>query len=244
VGLSKVLLVPDVHVPYHDVRAWDLMLRAGAVLKPTHVVVLGDMLDCAAISAHSKDPTRIARFKEEVAAGRKALEQLSALGARKKMFVEGNHEFRLPRYLRDHAPELVDMVSLPDLLRLKETGWQYVPYRSYAKVGLLHVTHETGHAGANAHVKALNDFQDNVAIGHVHRMGITYAGNAKGKPHVGASFGWLGDVKQIDYMHRVKANRDWMLGFGIGYLESSGVIHLQAVPIIDYKCVVEGRLVT
>lgn len=168
------------------------------------------------------------------------------MGAEKHDFVEGNHEYRLPRYLQEKAPELADLdeLTIPNLLQLDGGGWNYVPYREFHKVGKLHVTHETGKAGATAHVSAMNDFQDNVVIGHTHRMGVSYAGNAKGHPHVGAMFGWLGDKSKVDYMHKIKANRDWMLGFGVGYLEPNGIIHLQAVPIINYKVVVEGKLVT
>ncbi len=40
--LRRVLFIPDCHVPYHDAKAWRLMLAAAKVLKPDVVVVLGD----------------------------------------------------------------------------------------------------------------------------------------------------------------------------------------------------------
>jgi len=60
--------------------------------------------------------------------------------------------------------------------------------------------------------------------------------------HVGASFGWLGDYRRIDYRHRMRACRDWVLGFGVGYLLPSGVVFVVPVPIINYSAVVEGQL--
>jgi hypothetical protein len=69
-------------------------------------------------------------------------------------------------------------------------------------------------------------------------MNFRVEGNAKGVPHVGASFGWLGDVEKVDYMHRIRANRDWVLGFGVGVVRENGVIHLQPVPIVQYSCMV------
>lgn len=45
-------------------------------------------------------------------------------------------------------------------------------------------------------------------------------------------------------MYKVKANRDWALGFGMGYLRENGFVYLQPVPIVEYSCVVEGRLFT
>ncbi len=64
-----------------------------------------------------------------------------------------------------------------------------------------------------------------------------------GKSHVGASFGWLGDLSKADYMTRVSAMRNWRLGFGFGEMEDNGTVHLHAVPIIDYRCIVNGRLI-
>jgi hypothetical protein len=45
-------------------------------------------------------------------------------------------------------------------------------------------------------------------------------------------------------MHEAKS-AEWVHGFGVGYLEpQSGVVHLQPVPIVHGKCVVNGRLFT
>jgi hypothetical protein len=58
-------------------------------------------------------------------------------------------------------------------------------------------------------------------------------------------FGWLGDVSKITYAHRIQAMRDWMLGFGIAYLEPrTGYVHMQPVAIVGYRCVVGGKLFT
>lgn len=218
------------------------MLGAMKWWKPDALNVLGDFADFYSVSAHSKSPDRANVLEGELAAVNYALDKLDALGAKEKHFVAGNHEDRLTRYLQDKAPELFGIVSIPELFKLKSRGWTYTPYKQSRKQGEISITHDCGGAGANAHVKAGDTFQGNVVIGHVHRMAVTYSGNALGKTHVAASFGWLGDVEAIDYMHRVSALRSWNLGFGIGYQEASGVVHLQAVPIIDYSLVLEGRL--
>jgi len=70
-------------------------------------------------------------------------------------------------------------------------------------------------------------------------------GNANGDRHVSAMFGWLGDVEEIDYMHRVKAMKDWSLGFGIGYLDTAtDIVYVIPVPIIKGTCLIEGKLIT
>ncbi len=68
-------------------------------------------------------------------------------------------------------------------------------------------------------------------------------GDATGKYRVGAQFGWLGDVKQVDYMQRIKASRRWTLGFGIGYRDTdTNIVYLVPCPIVNYTVCIHGRL--
>lgn len=246
--LERLLICPDVHVPYHDKRAWALMLKVAAKFDPDTLVTMGDFADFYCVSSHSKDPRRVNKLGWEIKQCNVALDQLDAIPRkvrkkRRRVFVAGNHEDRLERYLMDKAPELFDAVEIPKLFLLGERGWEYVPYKESIKIGKVNFTHDTGKAGANAHVEALNDFQDNVAIGHTHRIGYAVKGNAKGVAHVGAMFGWLGDEKKANYMHQIKARRDWAKGFGVGYIDSATkCTYLTPVPIVNYTCVVEGNL--
>lgn len=242
--LEKILFIPDCHVPYHDKNAFNLMLKAAEVFKPDHVIILGDFADFYGVSSHSKDPNRALRLVEEVADVKAALDRVKALGAKTNTFVAGNHEDRLERYLRDKAPELFNFISIPKILELKEKGFAYTPYKQSHRIGKMNVTHDAGTAGRYAHYKSLDTFQHNVIIGHTHRLGYAVEGNAQGERHVTAMFGWLGDVKEIDYMHQVKAAKDWTLGFGIGYLEpKSGTVYLTPVPIVKGTCLIEGQLI-
>lgn len=241
--LEKILFIPDCHIPYEDKRAYDLMLKVAKDMKPDHLIILGDYADFYAVSSHSKDPNRMLKFDKEVEATKRRLDELKALKVKNKVFIAGNHENRLERYLMDKAPELYNMVTIPELFKLKEKGFRYVPYKSDYKLGKLYLTHDCGNAGRFAHNKALDTYQHNIIIGHTHRLGYSVEGNADGERHLGAMFGWLGDVREVDYMHRVKAARDWALGFGIGYLDkSTGYIYVTPIPIVDYSVVVDGKL--
>lgn len=240
--LKKVLFIPDTHVPYHDERAFDLMLEAASAWKPDTINILGDFMDCWSISSHSKAADRSFNLQEEVTAANLCLDFVDQLGAREKHYVSGNHEDRLIRYINDKAPELFGLVDLPKLLNLKKRGWTWTPYKESRLQGKLHVTHDCGSSGPNAHVQARATFESNVIMGHTHRLAVSYGGNAQGKSKVGMMCGWLGDANAADYMFKIKALRDWSLGFGIGYQEASGVVHLQPVPIVDYKVVLEGKL--
>lgn len=243
--LEKILIVPDAHHPYVDKNAWALMLKAAKQFKPQHVVIMGDFADCYTVSSHSKLPERALKLKEEIEATKTALDQIKAIGAKNNVFIAGNHEDRLIRYLQDRAPELFDFISIPQILELKEKGFKYVPYKQSYKLGKMNFTHDTGVAGRYAHYKALETFQHNVIIGHTHRIGYAVEGNANGERHLTAQLGWLGDLESIDYMHQVKAKKDWSHGFGTGHMDTkTGVVYVTPIPIINGTCLVEGELIS
>lgn len=238
-----MLIVPDTHRPYHDKRAWRLMLKVARSLKPHTIVCIGDLADFYSVSSHSKDPGRVHTLDEELADVQVAFDELDALGAKDKRFVAGNHEDRLTRYLQDKAPELFGVVSIPALFRLKERGWAYTPYKSHTKLGKAYFTHDVGVAGRNATFKAMDTYQHTVITGHAHRLQYVVEGNAVGEYKLSAQFGWLGDASKIDYMHRAKVNMNWALGFGVGYHDTAtGVVYLTPVPIVRYSCVFEGKV--
>jgi predicted phosphodiesterase len=241
--LQTLLIVPDCHVPYEDRRAFELMLEAGRRLKPHTVVLLGDFADFYSVSSHSKNPERARDLAFEVEKVHERLRDVRALGARRLVYIAGNHEDRLSRYLMDKAPELFGTVKLEEVLGLKALGFEYVPYRRAARVGKLNLTHDVGNSGATAHTRASALFGGNVVIGHTHRLAYAVQGDAQGDAHVAAMFGWLGDRAQVDYLHAVQAAQ-WAHGFGVGYLEpDTGVVHVVPVPIVRGRCVVEGQLV-
>lgn len=218
------------------------MLKAAKEFKPNVIVLIGDYLDCAAISDHSRGVQQLAGFRAELADGLVGLSELNELGAKHKYYIAGNHEDRLRRYLNDHAGELDNIIDIPNLLRLEEQNYLYVPYKSYATIGKVYLTHDVGVAGRYAAYRALDDFEHSVVTGHAHRMCYVVEGNATGERKVSAMFGWLGDSKQASYMHEHKMH-DWALGFGVGYHDTkTGIVYMSPIPIVNYTCVVEGKL--
>jgi len=239
VSSSKVLFVPDTHVPYHDKRAWALMLKAARGWQPDQVVVLGDLVDFFAVSFHPKPPSRRQNLEYEIESLVEVLGELDTLGAKRRVYVSGNHEHRLQRYLTQNAPALYNMLQLEEILKLKDKGWLWVPYMKHTKVGSAYVTHDFGDHGVNAHNKARQTMNADAVIGHTHRMAMHYHSQADGTTTVGAMFGHMLDIESVDYMHRARTHA-WQLGFGIGHITSDGKTHMHGVPIVNYRCVVDG----
>jgi UDP-2,3-diacylglucosamine pyrophosphatase LpxH len=235
---------PDLHDPFHDKRAWKLNLIVTEERAPMIYIILGDFMDCYSISSHQKNPDVRLLLIDEIASANARLDEIEQrlpTGV-EKHFIQGNHEERLDRYIAQRAPDLFGMVTTPEILNLKKRGWKYTPYRRHVKIGQVYYTHDTGKAGASAHIQAERAFSDNAVIGHTHRMAYTIASNSRGAPHVAAMFGWLGNINAAEYMHQINARRDWTLGFGTGWMvPRTGVTYLQPHPIIDYTCCVDGQ---
>lgn len=239
--LKRVLFIPDAHTPYHDKRALEGLL-IGRILPAFDwdtICILGDWWDNYSISSHTKTPTREGSWKKESQVGKNLLQQIGSYPARRRILIKGNHERWLEKLLSEKTPalyeEVMDKTNHPK-------GWEVVEYMESTEIGKLHITHDLGYSGMQSTQQSLTACGDNIIIGHNHNMTYVVRGNAKGECHVGASFGWLGDYRRIDYRHRMRARRDWVLGFGVGYVLSSGVVFVVPVPIINYSAVVEGRL--
>lgn len=247
--LRPMLIVSDAHRPFHDQRAWDLMMEVGRDLKPQNIVSIGDFADFYSVSSHSKDPSRVNQLDKELEDVKGGLDELEALDAEDYDYIEGNHEDRLKRYLQDKAPELFGVMDTASLLDLNNRGWRFTPYKDFIEIGKVHYTHDVGVAGRNAVYKALEKFMHSVVTGHTHRLQYVVEGTATGESKLSAMFGWLGDASKVDYMHRVNVNTNWALGFGVGYMHpDTGVNYLVPVPIVkagsQYSVMVNGRLYT
>lgn len=237
--LKKLLFCPDVHAPYHDERAVSLVEQVINEWQPDTFVDLGDWADNLSATGHKSTRTFFKNVKKELEQAETRLESLTR-GISERHFVIGNHETRLERFIAEKAPELDGLVNIEDLLGLGK--WTSVtPYNETLKLGKLNITHDVGKAGQNAHRSAAQSYMASAVIGHTHRMGYDVIGRQAGPPVVAAMFGWLGDYRKVEYLHRAEAKR-WPLGFGIGRMEPSGVVHVTPVPIVNYAACVEGVL--
>jgi predicted phosphodiesterase len=237
--VKKILFIPDTHAPFQDERAVRVVEHVVNDWQPEIIVVLGDWLDNLAVSGH--EPTKVLErnLKREVRAAATRLEGLTR-GVEQRHFVMGNHETRLERFIAKKAPELAGMLEVEDMLELHK--WTSVTqYNETLRLGKLNITHDVGKAGQNAHRSAAQSYMGSTIIGHTHRMGYDVIGRQAGPPVVAAMFGWLGDYRAVEYLHRAEAKR-WPLGFGVGRMEASGVVHVTPVPIVNYKACVEGVL--
>lgn len=241
-NLTKVLICPDVHLPYHHKQSWETFLEVARKWKPDKLVILGDAVDFDEVSSYIKDPNERMPFDLEVAMSNSELDKIGALKIPDVTFCEGNHEYRLARYLAERAPELAGIVSAKKLLKIQERGWKWVKYGHHTTIGKLHFAHDVGYSGDNAAKQSLTAFGGNIVFGHTHRAVGHYVSTINGERHVAWTLGWLGNPECISYKTRSRVLRENQHGFGIAYVrKNDGVSWVHFVPIIKGTACVEGK---
>ena len=223
---------------------WKIVLKIAKDLDFHGCIIMGDFGDFYCISSHAKVPYRSKGLKWEVEQiNDLGLDALDAISFKEKIFIEGNHEDRLFRYLQHNAPELWGMTSTKEALYLDQRSWKFVPYRSHIKIQNHYFTHEIGKCGEMAHKQALGEFERSVSIGHTHHYGQWHKNDIDGTPRFGTHFGWLGDLREADYMHDAKKKKHWLNGLGIGYeIPKQKYFYAQPIPFIHQTAIVEGKL--
>lgn len=247
--IERVLVCPDIHIPYHDEKAWETFLRAIQAYKPDRLVFLGDGADCYEISEFAKDPRRKHNFFSEMEAVNVEYDRISRLQTSLGFEVDyllGNHEDRLNRLIAKRAPELHGFTSIDKILRFAERGWRWHAYGEQIQIGKIFLAHDYGPSGGRAVSQALAATGHSVLFGHTHRAQVEYSGTTDGQRHVGMSCGWLGkyDSLAFSYARRWKAKKEWTHAFASLEVErGTGHGYAQLHPIIDGHVLIGGQLV-
>lgn len=64
--MTKTVFISDLHVPYHDLLAWNKTIRFIKDFKPDTIINLGDFVDFYGISRFDKEPSRIDSLQNEI----------------------------------------------------------------------------------------------------------------------------------------------------------------------------------
>jgi hypothetical protein len=222
-----VVIANDFQVPFHDERALGLFKRFLKRDKPRWLVLNGDFQDFWEISSFDLVPRAGKAFLEEIAIGRRILRSFRQLLPKARItWLEGNHEFRLRKYLLANAPELQGLpgLTVPDLFRLKDLKIDYVPCHpgaskftdNFIRVGNLYVGHwdRVARQGGYAAKGLVEDKGVSVLQGHTHRFGAHARTTVDGRVLLGIeNFSMC--RRNVGYV----AQPNWQVGFSVVYLE-------------------------
>lgn len=237
---EKVVVLSDVHAPYHDKKTYSTMMRFVKDQKPSMVVLIGDVVDMYSVSRFDKDPRRANNLQEEFDVAHRLLRRLrEAAGEDARIvYIKGNHEERLVSYLKRH-PELYGLrdLTIERQLRLDRLGIEYRDELFHRGVFLF--THGRRY-GIYSSRWELEDNGVSGMSGHTHRVSTFMKRNRAGSLswyHVGH----MADVEQVDY----NAFPNWQQGVGIVYFNKRRPeFHAEALVINDHKFVYDGKLYT
>lgn len=227
------ILIPDMHVPYHNEKALDAVLKfANDIRSKLHTFCIkGDFYDFVSLSQHGvKNPRLHTLLIDELQEGLCVFDYIHEKVkkiSKKRVFIQGNHEYRFERFVRNKAVELTSLVSLEDYLFRGERKdqWEYAPYTKnqlYMLEGTtLGIRHEPYGSSTQASIK--NGMID-LNHGHDHRIHKTILKNASGRYIEASSDGWLGDHKSpaVDYLKKFST---WSEGFGLVAVTDTSWFH-------------------
>ena len=245
-----IVIANDFHVPFHDKKALKLLERFLRDQKPDVFVINGDFLDMWEISQFDRQPKVGKTIQEEIKEGKKILNRFRAILPNTKIiYVEGNHEFRLRKYLIKAAPQLYGFpgLSVTDFLDLKKLNITYKAIQegatrfsdSWVRMGDLYVGHwnkVNKHAGYTA--KSLLDEKGvSLVQGHTHKYGVSSRRYVDGKMLVGVENFCL---CRLDPHYVNKPS--WSQGFSVVYRKRGSLrFHLYPIAFVGYKFFFDGK---
>lgn len=235
--LTKVVVLPDMHIPEHDERALNCVKSFVDYYKPDVLVYLGDTMEMSSVSHwDNKYPSFL---KDELNKTREIMSMFNHV--KQKVFLVGNHENWLEQYLVSHVPEILSVVkdsmefNMKTLLKLHD--YTLVPYNDVLKIGHAHFVHGL-YCQANHAKKHLETFGANVYYGHTHDIQAHSATSIYGI-HEAMSLGCLRKLN-AGFLNNKPSN--WIHAFGVFEFLKDGQYSRYVPTIINGKFSFNGKL--
>jgi len=152
---KRLLVMSDIHIPYHNINAITAVLDFAKKEKPDAVLLNGDTLDFFQLSRFVKDPKKRS-FAHELKAFKEFMDVLKKTLNAKIYFKIGNHEERYEHFLWTKAGELegVDEFELENIIKARAEGIEFIKDKRIMKAGGLNIIH--GHEFSSGFFSPVN----------------------------------------------------------------------------------------
>ena len=120
---NSVLVISDLHIPYHHQHAFDFLKALKAKYKPDLIVNIGDELDCHAISMHDSNPD-LYSAGDELRHSRVYIKELEKIFPQMKI-VHSNHSSLVYRRALKYGLPKDYLRSYNEFLGVGD-GWEWV----------------------------------------------------------------------------------------------------------------------
>jgi len=234
------VVLSDVHVPFQDKSVCRMALAFIREHRPATVHLLGDIGDFYSVSRFDKDPSRKEDLQQDLDATRDFLAEVREAAPRARViYSEGNHEFRLRRYLRSEAKALAMLrdLRIEKLLGFDELRIRFQPHDRPYRVGSLLFTHgqlarKWSGASARGHFER---FGTCCIHGHTHRLGAFYHRDI-GDTYVAHENGCLCNLNP-DYV----TAPDWQSGWSVVWSQRD-YFHVEQIAVVKGRFNYHGKM--
>lgn len=253
--MKRCVVLPDIHFPLHNKKAVSVAMKFVKWFKPDIVVLGGDALEMGPADHWAKEKCNLRKsegqrlLRDYQDFDKEILTPLERMCPRaRKVYLGGNHEIWAER-LVDEFPALEGFVEVENALRLKERGWEWIPYlvkqrhggihKGILKIGKLTIVH--GEYTNKYHAaKTADSFMKSVLYFHTHDLQVFTKVTVEDPNdfHTCSSGGCLSD-RSPQYMWG-RPNR-WVHAFAVIYFQDNGNFNLYIPVIIKGKFIFAGR---
>ena len=244
--LRCALVIPDCHRPFHSRRAYALMLEVAAFVNPDEIVLQGDYADFYSVSRHLKDPRVATLLQQEIDSVNQGLDELDKyFPTAKKVYIEGNHEARLEKYLVEKAPGVFGVTECRELFGVtRRPLWSYHEFGRAQSYRILNSDLYVRHRPlSNNPIGGLRKALVSYCYVDIHKIEEAQIVGLDGKTRIAFCPGWLGDVRHrvFDYM---PSTPQWQWGFALVTVEGTQkTFHHDIIQIKDnHTCVFRGKV--
>jgi len=252
---KRILVFNDVHMPFHDSKlitsnAKGLVLDVAKDIQVDHIIINGDLVDFYDINSHGPShPDVKQKLEDELNMGRDFFEALRERFKCRITFIAGNHENRLDRFIMNNAPNFWNLFRLEKYFNLEKLDIEYLEYNDAYRIydSNLYVQHSPPSYGVNgARTSLLKKIGSSNIWGCTHRAQHSCVSGHGNEVYHAWFNGWLGSTTETIEHKRVfsyaKGHENWQQCFTIINLLNDVEYHVQQVPIVNHRCVVDGAL--
>lgn len=173
---NNILLISDLHIPYHNISAITIALDYGKAQKVNTIFINGDLIDMHQVSRFEHDVKKRS-IKQEFDATKEFLKQLRKSFPKASIYwLKGNHCVRWEKFLHAKVREIWDddYFYLEERLQLNQVKVTILDDKVLVKAGKLSITH--GHhifkgvfTPVNPSRGAFLKAKQSLIVGHLHR---------------------------------------------------------------------------
>ena len=216
---EQILFVSDLHIPFHNMGAVRELFKDIKKNKYSTIVLGGDIIDMISPSHFDKIPEHEGILQNELNVFYLFMNNLRKIHKGKLIYIIGNHETRVDKYLkRNHGLYGLDVLNLKNLLKCDKYDMS-ISYEYHHKNFLF--THGR-YANKYSAAKELDVNNISGISGHVHRHSVACKTHRKGEDI------WISAPCMQDFKQQTFApNPNWQTGWVVLSFDDKG--------LVDYK---------